>query len=575
VAEAISSTFVVTVGEVSGGEVVNEVEATAKELSSPVTATVDTMVVTPITLDYTYDPLYRLTSASYSSGETYSYSYDGVGNRLTMVSPGGTVNYTYDAANRLTDVGGVAYTWDANGNLTSDGVRSYTYDQTNRLTQVTEGSLTTQFAYNGDGVRTSKTVGGDTTEYVLDLLATLPVVISDTEAVYLYGLDIIAQQQSARYYYMHDGLGSVRQLVDTTGQIETNYAYDPFGVPQVGGEVHNPYQFTGEAWDAEVELLYLRARYYQPEVGRFITKDPWAGDPWAPATLNLYVYARNNPVNVVDPSGFQSCGWHHCQPQVVDPDPELRRIASDLLQVFGIVVGEERWSPMGWEHGEPQSYYVLWSNWSEQQLNLVGEAASDFASKMQGGPADLRSKVGRVPLYKREGELVIPFLGPKGGWTFFTGVTLPGNYWDFEGGAWMKSTIVHELAHVWDSSREGGRLSYELASGFWTSQLAQCEVPREERGSAVPVVRDWRLGRTMEWLNPREDWADSVVAYVYPDYVGSSDRKKEISEGRWDYVATYMNPGNPKRFAYPEKWRGIRFLDTRLVGKYGQVVSSR
>ena len=70
---------------------------------------------------------------------------------------------------------------------------SHSYDQTNRLTQVTEGSLTTQFAYNGDGVRTSKTVAGDTTEYVLDLLATLPVVISDTEAVYLYGLDILAQ----------------------------------------------------------------------------------------------------------------------------------------------------------------------------------------------------------------------------------------------------------------------------------------------------------------------------------------------------------------------------------------------
>jgi RHS repeat-associated protein len=152
--------------------------------------------------------------------------------------------------------------------------------------------------------RTSKTVAGDTTDYVVDLAATLPVVISDTQAVYLYGLDIIAQQQSGRLYYVHDGLGSVRQLVDTTGQIETNYAYDPFGVPQVGGDVYNPYQFTGEAWDAEVGLLYLRARYYQPEVGRFITKDPWAGDVWRPGTLNRYVYATNNAVNLVDPTGL-------------------------------------------------------------------------------------------------------------------------------------------------------------------------------------------------------------------------------------------------------------------------------
>jgi len=154
----------------------------------------------------------------------------------------------------------------------------------------------------------SKTVAGDTTEYVLDLAATLPVVISDTEAVYLYGLDIVAQQQTDRYYYVHDGLGSVRQLLDTTGQIETNYAYDPFGVPMMGGDVHNPYQFTGEAWDAEVELLYLRARYYQPEVGRFTARDPWVGDVWRPSTLNKYSYARSSPVTRTDPEGLNGHG---------------------------------------------------------------------------------------------------------------------------------------------------------------------------------------------------------------------------------------------------------------------------
>jgi len=104
---------------------------------------------------------------------------------------------------------------------------------------------------------------------------------------------------------VHDGLGSVRQLLDTTGQIATNYAYDPFGVPVVGGDASNPYQFTGEAWDVEVELLYLRARYYQPEVGRFVTKDPWAGDVWRPGTLNRYAYVQNSPVNSTDPTGLQ------------------------------------------------------------------------------------------------------------------------------------------------------------------------------------------------------------------------------------------------------------------------------
>jgi hypothetical protein len=96
----------------------------------------------------------------------------------------------------------VDHTWDDNGNLLFDGMRSYTYDHANRLTQIT-GTLTTQYAYNGDGARTcgepsrtiSKTVDGATSDYVLDLAASLPVVISDTEAIYLYGLDIIAARK--------------------------------------------------------------------------------------------------------------------------------------------------------------------------------------------------------------------------------------------------------------------------------------------------------------------------------------------------------------------------------------------
>ena len=212
---------------------------------------------------------------------------------------------------------------------------SYTYDRANRLTQVSEGSLSTQFAYNGDGVRVLKTSGGGTTRYIQDLAATLPVVISDTEAVYLYGLDIIAQQQAERLYYAHDGLGSVRQLVDTTGQIETNYAYDPFGVPLVGGDVYNPYQYTGEAWDAEVELLYLRARYYQPETGRFVTKDPWAGNRLSPSTLNRYVYVRSNPVNLGDPSGLDNQ-----PPEYPAPTPTLKKLQEQTEEGWEEVFGE-------------------------------------------------------------------------------------------------------------------------------------------------------------------------------------------------------------------------------------------
>jgi RHS repeat-associated protein len=190
-------------------------------------------------------------------------------------------------------------------------------------------------------------------------LASLPAVISDTDGVYLYGLDIIAQQQSERFYYMHDGLGSVRQLVDTTGQIETNYAYDPFGVPVVEGDGSNPYQYTGEAWDAEVELLYLRARYYQPEAGRFVTRDLWPGDRLRPSTLNPYLYVHNNSVNYIDPTGLDFLGPGGACPECA-PEP-------------GVGTGDVRVPPMSeialmllappWD---PAVLYYDWVNYQER-----------------------------------------------------------------------------------------------------------------------------------------------------------------------------------------------------------------
>ncbi|NIN68029.1 MAG: hypothetical protein GTO63_25655, partial [Anaerolineae bacterium] len=111
------------------------------------------------------------------------------------------------------------------------------------------------------------------------------------------------------------------QVLDSTGQIATRYAYDPFGVPLAGNGVSNPWQFTGEAWDAEVELLYLRARYYQPERGRFITKDPWAGDVWRPSTLNAYTYVDSNPGSYIDPGGLDGWGPGGLFPEITPGAP--------------------------------------------------------------------------------------------------------------------------------------------------------------------------------------------------------------------------------------------------------------
>ena len=133
-------------------------------------ATVDAFITSQTIIRYTYDPLSRLTSATYSGDYTYTftYAYDAVGNRIAQTATTTSTvvtNYTYDAANRLTAVNGQAYTWDNNGNLQSDGSKTYLYNQANQLITVTAPGLTWSASYNGDGARLKQTVYGVETAY--------------------------------------------------------------------------------------------------------------------------------------------------------------------------------------------------------------------------------------------------------------------------------------------------------------------------------------------------------------------------------------------------------------------------
>jgi RHS repeat-associated protein len=264
------------------------------------------------TIDYTYDALNRLTAADTSTGDYYHYTYDAVGNRLSQANSFGgtetTTAYVYDAANRLTSAGGVSYTWDNNGNMTSDGVNTYTYDGANRLIAVNGQSSTTSYAYDGLGDRLQQTVGGQTTTYTLDLNAALTQILSDGTDTYLYGLDRIAQQNGTdTEYYLGDDLNSVRQLANTTGDVTLTRAYDPYGntILNTGSE-QTAYGYDGEYTDSTGQI-YLRARMYDPEIGRFTTKDTWQGDYQNPETLNAFVYVDNNPINNYDPTGYALC----------------------------------------------------------------------------------------------------------------------------------------------------------------------------------------------------------------------------------------------------------------------------
>ena len=254
-------------------------------------------------IEYTYDPLGRLKAADYEDERYFHYTYDAVGNRLTVTTPDGTVDYAYDNANRLESVDNVTYTWDNNGNLLDDEVNGYTYDSANRLISVTGPSGMTTYSYDGLGNRYQQTVNEVTTTYTLDTASGLTQVLSDGTNKYLYGMGRIAQVNGEDIeYFLGDALGSVRQLTDESGEIILTREYDPYGnVLSSVGTVETKYGFTNEY--TSQGLIYLRARYYNPNIGRFTTVDP------SQQEANLYLYAGANPVNETDPTGFLSFGY--------------------------------------------------------------------------------------------------------------------------------------------------------------------------------------------------------------------------------------------------------------------------
>lgn len=299
---------------------------------------------------YNYDPAGNLISSVNSNGTLTGYQYDG-GNRLLSLvnakSNGSVIagykyafnglryrsdiavveaiqsvptpkniTYAYDDDSRIQTAAGVTFTHDDNGNLiTVNGLNptTYTYDDFNRLTQVTSSGLNTQYQYDPVGNRTIRRVNGTTTQYVVDANAAPAQVlaeISDAEGItsyYVYGLGLISKITATgqSYFYHYDSMGSTVALTNTLGDVVNRYAYDPFGNLSSNSTelTSNHFRYIGRfgVTDEENGLLYMRARYYAPNTGRFTTKDPIG----LLGGINMYAYVNNNPVNLIDPSGTQ------------------------------------------------------------------------------------------------------------------------------------------------------------------------------------------------------------------------------------------------------------------------------
>jgi RHS repeat-associated protein len=290
-------------------------KSSAPQLSTvaPRPATSQVLTTTTTVIRYTYDPLQRLTSATYSDGKSFQYEYDAVGNRTVStqtITSTLVTSYTYDVANRLTNVNGQAYTWDANGNLLSDGSKMYLYNSANQLITITATGLAWSAAYNGDGARLKQTVNGSVMTYTLDLNAGLVQVLAHQDVSgmtrYLHGVTRIGEQQPGGWaYHLSDALGSVRQLVDGSAQVTLARGYMPYGEPLWSvGSGSSAYGYTGEDWNTMTQLVFLRARYMQPGLGAFLTEDTEPSNTMQPSDGGGYLYANENPVNNTDPSGL-------------------------------------------------------------------------------------------------------------------------------------------------------------------------------------------------------------------------------------------------------------------------------
>jgi fibro-slime domain-containing protein/RHS repeat-associated protein len=270
---------------------------------------------------YGYDDLYRLTSEVRTGTEPYSisYTYDDVGNRLTQAKNGVTTAYAYNSRDQVESESGpageVTYNYDAAGRQTSKstaaGTISMDWIDGDRLASVNGPGVSVQYQYDTDGRRVKETAGGEVKQYLIDRLLPYGQVILETDATgnpnarYVYGTDRVSQERGGiTHWYVSDGQGSVRQLADSGGFVSDNYVYTAFGESQAStGNTINDFKYVGEQFDPNSGFYYLRARWMNPTAGRFVSIDPYEGEPQAPITLHRYLYAGSSPISFSDPGG--------------------------------------------------------------------------------------------------------------------------------------------------------------------------------------------------------------------------------------------------------------------------------
>ena len=219
--------------------------------------------------------------------------------------------------------------------------REYVYNKINNLMSSTVDGVTTTYAYNGDRLRESKTTNGVTTRHIYDGTDVVADVTGDTTTNFVRGIGLIYSENmntGDKRKYALNAHGDVAKRINADGTAE-KFNYRAYGIGIVG--TPDPFGYCGEYTDSETGLIYLRNRYYDPELGRFINVDPiFSGANW-------YAYANCNPIKYIDPSGLDSYiiydktaksgdGEHTMADEAEIRAEQLRNTWGTNVQVYGV-----------------------------------------------------------------------------------------------------------------------------------------------------------------------------------------------------------------------------------------------
>ena len=279
------------------------------------------------TTTYVYDSANQLTRENnQADGVTRTFTYDRAGNITawteyayttgTLGAATATHGYTYGNSNwrdQLTAWNGNTITSDTIGNMLSDGTRTYTWRNGRELATVTKGGVTWTNTYNADSIRTKRTNGTNTYSYIYNGGSLSQMTVDGTVMNFAYdasGTPMAVTYGGATYYYATNIQGDVVAILNSSGAAVVTYTYDAWGnILTTTGTlastlgIHNPLRYRSYVYDQETGLYYLQSRYYNPEMGRFLSADAFASTGQGILGNNMYAYCQNNPVLFVDPSG--------------------------------------------------------------------------------------------------------------------------------------------------------------------------------------------------------------------------------------------------------------------------------